>query len=115
MTSLLLIALSCAGDPAPAGAAYLSGLRLLEEKKYDEAVKAFEDALRSEPVENPALRYRNAEGRRRHAYHPRFALGLARLGQAEREASLYTKRERLQAALLLFGQTSYADAPRRRD
>jgi hypothetical protein len=115
MTTLLLLALSCAGDPAPAGAAYQRGLRLLEEKKYDDAVTAMEEALRSEPVENPSLRYRNAEGRRRHAYHPRFVLGLARLGQAEREVSLYTKRERLQAALLLFGQTSYSEAPRRRD
>ena len=115
MTTLLLLALACAGDPAPAGAAYQRGLRLLEEKKYEEAVKELEEALRSEPVESPSLRYRNAEGRRRHPYYPRFSLGLSRLGQAESEANLYTKRERLQAAVLLFGQTSYPDAPRRRD
>ena len=103
MTNLLLLALACAGDPAPAGAAYQRGLRLLEEKKYEEAVKELEEALRSEPVESPSLRYRNAEGRRRHPYYPRFSLGLSRLGQAESEANLYTKRERLQAAVVLFG------------
>ncbi len=115
MTNLLLLALACAGDPAPAGAAYQRGLRLLEEKKFEEAVKELEEALRSEPAENPSLRYRNADGRRRHPYYPRYSLALARLGQAEREANLYTKRERLQAAILLFGQTSYPDSPRRRD
>jgi hypothetical protein len=114
MTTFLLL-LALAGDPAEAGAAYLDGLKRLEERKFDEAVRAFEEALRSEPVESPSLRYRNADGRRRHPYHPRFALGLARLGQAEVEPNLYTKRERLQAAQLLFGQTAYADGPRRRD
>ena len=114
MTTLLLLLLA-AGDPAVAGASYLDGLQRLEDRKFDDAVRAFEEALRSEPVESPSLRYRNTEGRRRHPYHPRFALGLARLGQAEVEPNLYTKRERLQAAQILFGQTTFADGPRRRD
>lgn len=115
MTALLFVLALSAGDAAAAGAAYTRGLRLLEEQKHEEAVTAFEEALRAEPAESSSLRYRNPEGRRRHAYHPRFALGLARLGQASRESGAYVKRERLQAALSLFGQTSHPDAARRRD
>ena len=121
MTTLLLLlpALSgvegLAGDPAPAGAAYTRGLQLMEEKKYDEAVTAFEAALRSDPNESPALRYRDAAGRHRHPYYPRFHMGLARVLQAERETAPYTRRERLQAALALFAQTDYTLAPARRE
>ncbi len=114
MTTLLCLVL-LAGDAAPAGAAYTRGLALLEEKKYDEAVAAFEAALRSEPAESPSLRYRDAAGRHRHPYYPRFHMGVARVLQAERENAPYTRRERLQAALALFAQTDYSLAPARRE
>lgn len=101
------------GDAAPAGAAYTRGLQKLEEQKFDEAVADLEEALRNEPLESPALRYRNEAGRHRHAYFPLYALGLARVHQANRETLPYVKRERLQAALALFAKTAHAEGARR--
>ncbi len=115
MTAILVLGLlaTLPGDAAPAGAAYTRGLQKLEEQKYDEAVADLEEALRNEPLESPALRYRNEAGRHRHAYFPLYALGLARLQQANRETLPYVKRERLQAALAHFGKTAHAEGARR--
>ncbi len=107
-TALLLAA---AGDAAPAGAEYTRGLKLLEEKKYDEAAAAFEESLRQHPTENPALKYRDANGRHKHPYHPNYELGRIRLAQAKGETSPYVRRERLEPALRHLGLTEHPDAP----
>src|SRR5207247_1911259 len=86
---------------------------LFEEKKYEEAAKAFEEALRHEPGESPSLKYRDTEGRHRHAYYPHYELALARLGQAQAEASPYVKRERLQSAVQSLSQTSHSEGSSR--
>jgi hypothetical protein len=104
-----LIAFLMAGDPAPAGEAYARGCRLFEEKKFDEAAAAFEEALRHEPAESASLRYRNAQGRNRHPYYPRFLLAEARMAQARSEAGLYVKREKLQAAARHYGLSAHEE------
>lgn len=111
--SLLVLVLLAAGDAAPAGAAYARGLEHLEARRFDEAVTALEEALRHSADETPALKYRNEQGRNRHAYYPQYALARARLGQAEKEPLPYVKRERLQAALRGFTATAHADGAAR--
>lgn len=107
--TVFLMALA-AGDAAPAGAEYTRGLALLQEKKYEEAAAAFEGALRYQPAETLSLKYRDENGRHRHAYHPHYQLGLTRLAQAGAETSLYVRRERLQAAARSFNQSDHPDA-----
>jgi hypothetical protein len=113
MLGFTIALLLASGDSAPAGEEYTRGLRLLEEKKHDEAAAAFEGAIRYQPAETPSLKYRNENGRHRHAYHPHFQLGLTRLAQAKGETSLYVRRERLQAAARSFSLTEHPDAAAR--
>lgn len=105
----LFFALLLGADVALAGEEYVRGLRLLEEKKYDEAVTAFEAAIRNQSAETPYLKYRNAEGRHRHAYFPYYESARARLAQVADAPSLYVKRDRLEAAVRYLRQTSHPE------
>lgn len=106
-------ALGFVADAAPAGEVYSKGVKLLEEKKFAEAAAAFEEALRYQPAETPYLKYRNEDGRHKHAYYPLYQLALARVAQTEAEPNLYTKRERLQAAERGFRQTAHREGKNR--
>ncbi len=111
MTLAVAVLLALKGDPAPAGAAYARGVQLLEERKFEEAAAAFEEALRHEAEESPVLRYRDAAGRHRHAYYPHYLLARARAAQAKAEAGPYVRRERLEAAVRHLGLTIHPDGP----
>lgn len=109
MGVLIGLVFALAND-AEAGASYVKGVKLLEEKKYDEAVQALEAAVKFQRQESPALRYRDDEGRYRHAYYPNFLLGRARLGQAQTEASLDIRLDRLENALAYLKRSTHPDA-----
>ncbi len=100
-------------DAAAAGSDYRTGVRLLEEKKYDEAAAAFEEALRHASAEMPSLRYRDPEGRQDHPYFPYYGLARATLGQAEGDGSAYGRRDRLRLAIRYLDQTAHPLAPAR--
>ena len=94
-----------AGDSAPAGGEYVRGLKLLEEKKYEEAIRAFESAMAYEANETDILKYRDSDGRHRHGYYPFYQLGRARFGQALAEELLEVRKDRLLNAVRQTGAT----------
>ncbi len=109
MGVLIGLVFALAND-AEAGASYVKGVKLLEEKKFDEAVQALEAAVKFQRQESPAMRYRDDEGRYRHAYYPNFLLGRARLGQAQGEASLDIRLDRLENSLAYLKRSTHPEA-----
>jgi hypothetical protein len=111
--ALLIVLGAAVPDAAPAGAEYVRGLRLLEEKKYEEAIRAFEEAVKHEAAENPSLKYRDPNGRHRHPYFPYYEIARARMELTRGEASPFVRRERLLASVRSLAQTAHPDGPAR--
>lgn len=111
MSSLLLVLVAAAGDPRSAAQHLNRGRDFLEKGRFDEAVRAFDAALREVAQETDELKYSDQGVRVTLKYYPRFLSAQARLRQAEAAETLEQKRSLLSDAVERLEGSTHPDAP----
>jgi len=112
--SLVLILALLTGDPVTeAGTAYRQALEAVESENYEGAIQLLSGALQRVGEESDQLKYRDNVARRRHSYYPYYEWACARELQAQREASIFTRRDLLKDAVGRLAQTKHPDAPQK--
>lgn len=111
---LALILALLTGDPVTeAGTAYRQALEAVESENYEGAIQLLSGALQRVGEESDQLKYRDNVARRRHSYYPYFEWACARELQAQREASIFTRRDLLKDAVGRLAQTKHPEAPQK--
>lgn len=111
MLAALLLALALNDPVTEAGTAYRQALDSLESENYEEAIQFLRTALQRVGDESDLLKYRDSVARRRHSYYPHYEWARARMLQAKKEPSIFTRRDYLKEAVGRLSQTRHPEAP----
>lgn len=112
MLAALLLALALNDPVTEAGTAYRQALESLNGENYEEAITFLRTALQRVGDESDQLKYRDSVARRRHSYYPHFEWARARVLQARKETSIFTRRDYLKEAVSRLTQTRHPEGGR---
>ncbi len=109
----LILALMTGDAVSEAGTAYRQALEAVESENYEGAIQLLSGALQRVGEESDQLKYRDSTARRLHSYYPYYEWACARQLQAQREQSIFTRRDLLKDAAGRLAQTRHPGGPQK--